>query len=788
MLPAALGRMVPAGPCLQPQSHAALASRRSFFAWPEWAAGAANDFVAVMSNVDGTISLFQRLPPLKPVLGQLEQARGWLQNWKHSPVPELTEEMLKKSVAMIGTASELAGQNPFHQRTQVELQKQVHELFVYIVLLQLLSTSTTSHFRFRIVHGVPTVYCWESALVESFSLELLRVPKPFRPVGQAMGDADAEELRKSGAFSEVASASEDLSKTYDDVKRRQAEWIPKDVASNQCGKEVRRLLTVHGPKTVASSDGVLYFTTKGTTATKDTTSTKDTTTTKGTETRLLKHDFEGKELKSFPVSNIKGCTGMAIAGDTVVASLPDKVLCFKLSEEDVKCTEPSPSPVKGISVDQQSQSHAYYCVGHSVVCLDCVTMKEHSIMGKCDEEGCGKPGTPPTKLLLHDPSATAVVDSRLFIADTGNHRVLCLDMRENHCTVVFEGEHPSLLAADGDGLCVYDGEQNKIFHVSMGTWEKEHVLGTGTRAFSREGLPPRSTNLGKVISMALGHGRELTFVCDDDDNVRTCRMPASLESSATPCATSAGPMSATDKGQEGLIPLQHDCLQPTCGFKLDFFCSGQPTPMILSEPLPHDQKEVHIKCTLSSPMGGVGISLLAENVGDSNRRPVDCHLMSSPEWNARVFVSTLSKLTKRQNAKQESNQQVADEQVAWQRKPFQEVLKKGMKIFHDWVKSESPKENSDKESPKENSIEEAFYLRRENHLEATVERRYDEREDCSIVLFKELKVNGKRRAGELDEIKVGPHVPVRLCIFAFPDGPFLKCKEPPKISELRSYV
>lgn len=214
-------------------------------------------------------------------------------------------------VSRINDAAKLAGQNP------LGLQKLVHEIFVDIVLLELLSTCKTS--QFRIVDGIPIVYCWAGAHLESFCSKFLLVPKPFRPVCQPMGDAvKVEQLRQNDAFVAVldpAPPSEtwqtwpkNLS-VFDGIKRLKEGWMPspEQDASDPCHEDVVKvLLTVDNPMAISSSNGVFYL----------------TNSREVNRVELLKYglDSKGLMLYSWPVPTHQFYwLKVAVAGDNFVA-------------------------------------------------------------------------------------------------------------------------------------------------------------------------------------------------------------------------------------------------------------------------------------------------------------------------------------------------------------------------------------------------------------------------------------------------------------------------------------
>ena len=188
--------------------------------------------------------------------------------------------------------------------------------------------------------------------------------------------------------------------------------------------------------------------------------------------------------------------------------------------------------------------------------------KRYLIFGTRDRHGCGSLEDHPTQILLQSPRDTALVWPLLFVADSSNGRVLCLDMRTNKCNVAFKGRFPTAIAADVQNLFVYDLDENKVFHVHLKTWEVKHVLGTGTRAFSPEGALPLATNLNRISSMAIGHNGELVYACAEERRVMAFEMPQDNS------VLSAGPLLAsTVKLFDHQVGDEHNALVPTAGAK-----------------------------------------------------------------------------------------------------------------------------------------------------------------------------------------------------------------------------
>ena len=678
---------------------------------------------------------------------RLRRVPNWLEAGKenHLAFPELAEEILKQQVDMI---KKIEGKMPLSPSTQGELQRQMYELFSKLVIYH--SASGCNSTKCRIVAGVLIIYCWEGVTFsQSLSEPLAIIPTPFKPLCQPMGpmaDVDVNQLKQSDAFSQVLDLAQAGAKWQETVTpdhpaiqemarlRRKWSSSPEEVASDGFGAGVvRRVLQVDDARCLASSDGAVYV---------------------GKYGQIVRHGVDGQTV----LNGFTYLDCMAVAGDVVVGIDRCFIHRARLSgiEASLMKHEVQGGNSKGLSL---TDSHAYFCFGHAIACRDLQTWQTlpHPLIGKYHSKGCGDVSQPPTELLLKNPEDTAVVGSRLFVADTGNKRVLCWDMTKNQCQVVFEGAYPARLAAYHGGIFVYDQDQNKIFHVSMDTWDTQHVLGTGVRAYSPEGLPPLSTNLQVVESMTIGHDGELVFLYHGDPVVRGYWMPP-LEA---PMVLPVGPVFATDvpllhqdpdEEQNAVVPSGGS--QPTCGVEWQPF-SKQPAAMYLSDTLPIDKDNFTLKSKMKRPTHGLGICLVAENPGQANRKPVDCHMLSPLEWHDMTHLTRLSKMREQ---KQLENQPT-----------FQKLWRTAVDAFQKLVN------NADTDEVQ------SFFLRGENYFEVEVQKSHNADADSLTWKLVKLKINGKDRAGALEPFTVGVDVAVRICFFAATEGGRLEFLEGPKL-------
>ena len=539
------------------------------------------------------------------LLIRLQQVPSWLEAGKgnHLAFPELAEDIIHRKVDMM---KKIEGKMPMSP-SKVEVQRQMYELFVNLVIYLLPQHCISS--KCHMVAGVLIIYCWEGVtLLESLSEALRDIPTPFKPLCQPMGNVDVNQLKQSGAFSQVLDLAQAGAKWQETVQpdhpaiqemaRLRQKWSssPEEVASDGCvAGVVRQVLEVDGALRVAWSGGAVYVYKPG---------------------QIIRHGAEGqtsfqlKGLDSF--GHLNHLDFMAVAGKTLVGSYSSpgvEKACSKIYVARFSGTEVAPiwteqvedaagQYPKGFSL---GDSRAYFCRGHAVWSLDLKlqTKRMHEVIGKHGAAGCSDMDQLPTELLLKNPSDTAVVGSCLFVLDAGNQRVLCWDMKRNECQVAFKGSCPTQLAAYHGGIFVYDQLKNKIFHASRGAtgWESRHVLGTGKRGYSPEGLAPLSTNLGLIRSMAVGHAGELVFLSQYDDQispvVRGFRMSA--ESDALP----AGPLCAKVTAENAIRTSEKDALVshlPTCGVAFQSFPNQvTETSMVLSGTLPRDKNKITLE-------------------------------------------------------------------------------------------------------------------------------------------------------------------------------------------------
>eukprot|EP00438_Fugacium_kawagutii_P033695 Skav201151 [mRNA] locus=scaffold2068:244154:245923:+ [translate_table: standard] len=471
---------------------------------------------------------------------------------------------------------------------------------------------------------------------------------------------------------------------------------------------------------------------------------------------------------------------MAVDGDVVIGTpnsttmlmTSDSFFCAKIlgTGAEVFIEQFIVADYQKLTAFSLTDSTAYFCVGHAVFSFDLETRHVHQIIGRCGQPGRGCTGSPPRDLLLRRPSDTAVSGSMLFVADCGNGRVLCVDMENKNVDIVFEGSKLTWteayfgswmyrIAASHDCLYVYDRGQNKIFHVSFGTWEVRHILGTGIRGHSPDGLPPLSTNLQQIESMAVGHDGELVFL-SDDGVLRGFKMPELVACEMLP----AGPLSATyvpllNHSEEpgALVPLGGSDLEPTCGAKWKPFSPGL-NLMYVSEALQHDKKHFTLKVKMTCPTHGLGICLVTEASGPLDEKPVDTHIFSSPTRSKQTYVTTLSQLRK-------------TEELATQ--PFRKAWKAALSTFRaiaDKIQNSSG-----------SLLSEPFHFRKTNDVEVVMERSYNAGADSSTWKLVKVKINGKERAGDLEPLTLGVDVGVRICMFAAEEGGFLHFLDEPKI-------
>ena len=245
-------------------------------------------------------------------------------------------------------------------------------------------------------------------------------------------------------------------------------------------------------------------------------------------------------------------TGLACHSGQLAASCrsPEELhVCDLKSLSWRKVTEKVYRP-QGLSMDGSAVYWAEPRM-HTVRCWYKQTEDVHDFMGVWEKEGCGQPGEQPEGFLLSSPCATALLGDILFIADTGNYRVLSFDMRTREIRSVYQGACPNALVAKEGALYVYDFGKQQIFSVCLKTLEAQPVMGTGKAGFSPHGLPPLATPLKLVCpgGLAIGPRGELVVADLGNSVVRSL----SLADEVIPAAAAYLPASAEDWASASLL-------------------------------------------------------------------------------------------------------------------------------------------------------------------------------------------------------------------------------------------
>ncbi len=703
----------------------------------------------------------------------LQKARDLLRDLKEKePSDELIPRVEKRAKELLQTATDLQRECEQSMVRKVlsasklsELKAEVWEISFYALMLNMLTSpppSGGSTMHCRIVEGLPIVFTNDPHQVAMLTATLKDVPKVWKPILQPMGDAVARLPGIETTFSHVlpvvaADADWNLvpdpdSPTLHNIKLEREQALTKDFGCPDAGAgeipdedvpgqgSVRRLWSdpegfLRG---VASDEGKIYMLQK--------------------ENKLFRGDLNGFTEINGHLGVPHWPDGFAVSGNKLVAIDRDYLWVGEICESDAgksfqkKFDKKLEFGLRGVSMNE---SYAYYCSGHSVQSLDLVTGWISPVMGDRGRNGCGSVEVAAKDLLLNDPQGTALVGHSLFVADSGNGRVLCYDMRRNECRIIFEGTRPLRLGADHGSLFIYDSAQDKIFHVDLDTWRIEHVLGTGIRGSSPEGLPPLSTHLGEICSMTVGHDGELVYI-EDNHILRAFKMAPKVASDPRALCAKNVALFHEGSGEESdaLVPLPE--LQPTYGAEWRVFCRNSvPMPMFASEILPLDRNRLSFKFSLASPTHGLGISLVPGVNTHGTNATVDSHLISPPDWAAKTFVSTLSVMQE------------------LEKKPFRKIWKAAMASFRNMV--------TNSEAGQETSLGKPFHFRNQNHFEVVVERSYDEDADCCVWKLVEVLINGKKRAGSLKSLIAGVDVGVRICIFVAQDGGSLEFLGEPKL-------
>lgn len=697
------------------------------------------------------------MSPVRMRLKAWKDFERWVQPQQqdHPAFQELGQEVVAGLEKMLQTANKFEGKM---SALQAEILPHMYELFVNLAIYQLVAGCRAS--QYRIVAGVPIIFCWKGvSILQSLSERMTscEIPTEFLPVLQPMGDAF---LLQKGAFSKVLQVAAADAKwqtlvtpdhpSIQDIRRLKEQWAPSMAMGLPGVGVVRRLLSVKAAQHVASHAGDLYV--------------------YSLDGKLVRYDGVGDQVSFKCRYSMKDgmAIGDAMEGDgCIVVGGGERILFNYVSVGSVSGTDHAIvenwKKIKAACGFSLTGYHAYFCSGNRVFSLD---MQAQCIRPLIGHAFAWTDGKKPLEQLLVRPTDTAVFRRRLFIADDG--KVLCFDRKKNECQVVFKGLGPRHIAAYHGGLFVYDHCQRKIFHVTMGTWEVRHVLGTGISGNlfdSEEGLPPLSTNLRTITSMTVYRDGKLAFLYEDDPIVREFRMPSpSILPVGTACASHVKLFhQGQDDEEDALLPLQGPDLQPPLPTHYQPFSAGS-TPMCLSETLPGDKRKFIFRFELGRATHGLGICLVTETPGPSGSRPVDCHIFSPTEWNGQTHVTTLSQIMREH------------EQVQLDNQPFRKLWKKAIDAFHTVVM------NADTTA----SLAKPFFLEDENYFKVEVERTYDA--DAHSSTWKLVKVyvkagrGWKVRAGSLDELAVGVAVPVRICIFAAMGGGGLEFLDEPRLT------
>lgn len=134
----------------------------------------------------------------------------------------------------------------------------------------------------------------------------------------------------------------------------------------------------------------------------------------------------------------------------------------------------------------------------------------------------GGDGGPAAEASLNFPSAVAVGDGQLYIADTMNHRIRKVDLATGLIsTIAGTGQHrlsgdggpavsaalnePCALALDGKGfLYIADQSNNRVRRVDLQAGTISTIAGTGEAAYSGDGGPAREATLAGPSGLAMG--------------------------------------------------------------------------------------------------------------------------------------------------------------------------------------------------------------------------------------------------------------------------------------------
>ena len=328
---------------------------------------------------------------------------------------------------------------------------------------------------------------------------------------------------------------------------------------------------------------------------------------------------------------------------------------------------------------------------------------------------------------LKGPEAVSAHGQVLFVADTGNSRVLRCDFRSGAVSVVYEGSEPSVLCASGEQLLVADRALHQVFRVDLSTGRVVPFLGTGYRGFSGEGLPPLATHINGVLCVTQGDDGDVLVVDGHNNLVRALQLPGS--DAAAPVALLADghrwhTASIAAEAPEGIEGNVADAMMPY--HAAEWHTQEQMVAGLYCSPfLTADRSSISMKLLL--PEGNVSIGLVTSAPMPAEEL-LDHYVVFRPSWNTKTYVQPASEL-----------QGTGGTWREW----FSGCLK-----------------NIQQLKPK------LFGLRNSNSLKVVVNRSYDSEEDLFTWQAMELWINGKRRGEALKPFTAGVDMPVRLCLYA----------------------
>jgi sugar lactone lactonase YvrE len=159
------------------------------------------------------------------------------------------------------------------------------------------------------------------------------------------------------------------------------------------------------------------------------------------------------------------------------------------------------------------------------------------------EPGFSGDGERPFQAALHSPEGLFVAnDGRIFISDTGNHRIRVIDGQEQEISTLagtgergFSGDagpaleaaldSPSGLFLDGDRLYFADAGNHRIRVIDLGTGLIETVAGTDRPGFFGDGEDARSAGLRRPWGVLIDEEGNLWFSDQGNHRIRVIRGP-----------------------------------------------------------------------------------------------------------------------------------------------------------------------------------------------------------------------------------------------------------------------